>query len=155
MWHQCCLWPLSLTLVFHKFKKPIWFIHVNCQMGIWFYHLGDNTLTCHGKPKFAIVKWYNLHICLQIIETQIVLLSFKLILLNRIFKTFSLCRNVALLRARHHRWLHGINAMILMPLYVIANKNVRNKCNELEFVFHLHRLWRTIDFMTLIWSGSV
>ena len=84
------------------------------------------------KRVFATVKWYNL--CLQIIQTQIVLSPFEFILIKRIFKTFSFCCYVALLRTWRHRCFHGINGMILMPqiLDVTANENARYKRNELE-----------------------
>ena len=52
-----------------------------------------------------------------------------------IFKTFSLCCYVALLRMCRRHCFHGINAMILLPQIfdVIANENARYKRNELEF----------------------
>ena len=42
---------------------------------------------------------------------------------------------VTLLRLRHHRCFHGINAMILMSQIfdVTANENAHYKCNELEY----------------------
>ena len=48
---------------------------------------------------------------------------------------FSLHCYVVLLRMWRRRCFHGINSMVLMPQIfdVIANENVRYKCNELEF----------------------
>ena len=85
------------------------------------------------KRVFATVKWYN--ICLQIIEIQIVLLPFQFILIKRIFKTFSLCCYVALLRTWRRPCFHGINALILIPSIfdVTVNENACYKRNELEW----------------------
>ena len=58
-------------------------------------------------------------------------------MIKHIFKTFSLCCYVAVLRTRLCHCFHGIpvNAMILMKQIfdVIANENARYKRNELEF----------------------
>ena len=56
--------------------------------------------------------------------------SLIFILIKSIFKTFSLCCNVALLRTWRRHCFHGINAMILMIFDVITNDNARYKRNE-------------------------
>ena len=91
------------------------------------YHFMVENLVLVVKWVFVTIKWYNL--CLQIIQTQIVLSIqnvFLFILIKSIFKTFLLCcyMYVALLRM----WwccFQGLSAMILiMQIFdVIANEN--------------------------------
>ena len=99
------------------------------------------------KRVFATVKWYNL--CLQIIQTQIVLSPFWFILIKRFFKTFSLRWYLPLLRMWRRRCFHGINAMILMPQIsdVTANENARYKRNELELSINVR--WRITNCVNL------
>ena len=83
------------------------------------------------KRVFATIKRYNL--CLQIIQTQIVLSPFLFILTKHFFKSFSVRCYVALLWIRRRHCFLGINAMVLMPRIfdVTANENARYKRNEL------------------------